>query len=66
MFAEQIFLFRCRHRLDVDADKLERKLLVLRKREAAEQYMPGERSLALARRVEMSVALRNQLRDHSR
>lgn len=52
MFAEQTLLVRCRHRSDLDAEKFERKLVVLRKREAAEQYMPGERSLALARRVD--------------
>ena len=43
-FAEEIVLVRCRHGLDVDTENLERKLTVLRKREAVEQYIPGERS----------------------
>lgn len=44
MFAEQILLVRCRHRLDVDTENFERRLAVHRKREVAEQYMPGESS----------------------
>ena len=60
LLAEAIVLVRCRHRWDVDTKKLERKLKVLRKREAVEQYIPGEGSRGGLIPGLMCVALRNQ------